>query len=212
MDADGHLVVVERDSKRLQALHRDGSYVKTIGDGTIHKPFGVAALSLPQRGICYAVTNINDHCVRVFRQWTRRVQQTMGYYVVQRQIRVVVDRDNQRIQVFTTDGNFNTMFGSKGESDGQFNSPSYNAEDRHGYFLVMDQYNHRVQVFTSDTFSHVATFRSSGCLSNPQGITVSPSGTVYVNDWGKHCILCSNLCPGASCFLFYTNVSHCCET
>ncbi|XP_065180561.1 aquaporin-like [Sycon ciliatum] len=43
-------------------------------------------------------------------------------------------------------------------------------------------------VFTSDTFSHVATFGSSSCLSKPVGIAVSPSGTVYVSNMDKHCI------------------------
>ena len=48
------------------------------------------------------------------------------------------------MQVFTTDGNFITMFGSEGESDGQFKYPKYIAEDRHGHILVTE--NHRVQV------------------------------------------------------------------
>ena len=50
------------------------------------------------------------------------------------------------MQVFTTDGNFITMFGSKGESDGQFKNPRHIAEDRHGHVLVTDENNHRVQV------------------------------------------------------------------
>ena len=49
----------------FQVLHQDGSYVKTIGNGAIGNSFGVAALSLPQHGICYAVTDYNDGCVRV---------------------------------------------------------------------------------------------------------------------------------------------------
>ncbi|XP_065180464.1 mitogen-activated protein kinase kinase kinase 7-like isoform X2 [Sycon ciliatum] len=64
VDGDGDLVVVDKNNKRLQVLHQDGSYVKTIGNGAIGDSFGVAALSLPQHGICYAVTDFNDSCVR----------------------------------------------------------------------------------------------------------------------------------------------------
>ncbi|XP_065180465.1 tripartite motif-containing protein 2-like isoform X1 [Sycon ciliatum] len=201
VDADGDLVVVDKDNKRLQVLHQDGSYVKTIGNSAIGKSFGVAALSLPQHGICYAVTDYNDSCVRVFEKGGRQLNKfgTAGsgpgqfnhpWGIISSNGRLLVmDSDNHRIQVFTTDGNFITMFGSLGGSDGQFKYPLSIAEDRHGHFLVTDEVNHRVQVFTSDTFSHVATFGSSSCLTFPRGIAVSPSGTVYVSNHGKHCII-----------------------
>ncbi|XP_065180514.1 tripartite motif-containing protein 2-like [Sycon ciliatum] len=200
VDDDGDLVVVDYNNKRLQVLHQDGSYVKTIGNGTIGTSYGVAALSLPQHGICYAVTDRNDGCVRVFEKGGRELNKfgTRGsgpeqfnwpWGIISSNGRLlVVDQFNHRIQVFTTDGNFITMFGSEGESDGQFNNPKHIAEDRHGHLLVTDRDNHRVQVFTSDTFSHVATFGSSSCLSSPQGIAVSPSGAVYVSNWGRDCI------------------------
>ncbi|XP_065180491.1 tripartite motif-containing protein 2-like [Sycon ciliatum] len=198
VDDDGDLVVVDRDNKRLQVLHQDGSYVKTIGNAAIGDSYGVAALSLPQHGICYAVTNINDGCVRVFEKGGRQLNKfgTEGsgpgqfnkpVGIISSNGRLlVVDQSNHRIQVFTTDGNFITMFGSRGKSDGQFENPQFIAEDRHGHFLVTDFYNNRVQVFASDTFSHVATFGASSCLSRPYGIAVSPSGTVYVSDTSKH--------------------------
>ncbi|XP_065180522.1 tripartite motif-containing protein 2-like isoform X3 [Sycon ciliatum] len=200
VDDDGDLVVVDRDNTRLQVLHQDGSYVKTIGNGAIGISFGVAALSLPQHGICYAVTDWYDGCVRVFEKGGRQLNKfgTKGsgpgqfnnpVGIVSSNGRLLlVDQSNHRIQVFTTDGNFISMFGSKGKSDGQFNNPQHIAEDRHGHFLVTDENNHRAQVFTSDTFSHVATFGSSSCLSSSAGIAVSPNGTVYVSDTSKDCI------------------------
>ncbi|XP_065195943.1 serine/threonine-protein kinase dst1-like isoform X1 [Sycon ciliatum] len=198
VDDDGDLVVVDYCNKRLQVLHQDGSYVKTIGNGAICYSYGVAALSLPQHGICYAVTEYTDHSVRVFEKGGRLLNKfgTEGsgpgqfnypWGIISSNGRLlVVDSGNHRIQVFTTDGNFITLFGSQGESDGQFKYPQFIAEDRHGHFLVTDRDNHRVQVFTFDTFSHVATFGSRSCLSFPYGITVSPSGTVYVSDRSKH--------------------------
>ncbi|XP_065180499.1 tripartite motif-containing protein 2-like isoform X1 [Sycon ciliatum] len=200
VDDDGDLVVVDNSNHRLQVLHQDGSYVKTTGNAAIGDSYGVAALSLPQHGICYAVTNINDGCVRVFEKGGRQLNKfgTKGSgpeefnhprgIISSNGRLLVVDEMNHRIQVFTTDGNFITMFGSEGESDGQFKYPRYIAEDRHGHVLVTDRDNHRVQVFTSDTFSHVATFGSSSCLTYPHGIAVSPSGTVYVSNYRKHCI------------------------
>ncbi|XP_065180909.1 probable serine/threonine-protein kinase DDB_G0284251 isoform X2 [Sycon ciliatum] len=200
VDDVGDLAVVDRNNRRLMILHQDGRYVKTIGNGTLSGSYGVAALSLPQHGICYAVTDINDHSVRVFEKTGRQLNKfgTAGsgpgqfntpLGIISSNGRLlVVDKDNHRIQVFTTDGNFIAMFGSWGESDGQFKKPRCIAEDNHGHFLVTDADNHRVQVFTSDTFWHVATFGSSTCFNCLFGIAVSPSGTVYVSDWGSHCV------------------------
>ena len=62
----------------------------------------------------------------------------------------VADKDNHRIQKFTSNGQFVTKWGSNGSGDGQFNEPIDIAIDRGGYFYVLERGNNRIQKFTSD--------------------------------------------------------------
>jgi len=63
----------------------------------------------------------------------------------------VMDSGNNRIQKFDGDGNFISMWGSKGTDDGQFNCLSFClvAVDRQGNVFVTDNNNTRIQKFDS---------------------------------------------------------------
>lgn len=58
----------------------------------------------------------------------------------------VTDRTNNRIQIFTAEGNFFRTFGSVGQEPGQFFRPAGIAIDRHERIIVADKDNHRIQV------------------------------------------------------------------
>ena len=60
---------------------------------------------------------------------------------------IVADRDNHRIQVFSSDGRFLTKFGSKGDGSGQLNDPHGLALTPEANIVVADFRNNRVQVF-----------------------------------------------------------------
>ncbi len=60
----------------------------------------------------------------------------------------VADYYNNRIQVFTSDGDFLVEFGSPGNAPGAFDRPSDMAIDSQGYIFVVDFGNHRIQKFT----------------------------------------------------------------
>jgi tripartite motif-containing protein 71 len=62
----------------------------------------------------------------------------------------VVDTKNNRIQVFSPNGEFIKKWGSLGSGDGQFNSPEGIAIDGAGNVYVTDTGNHRVQKFSAD--------------------------------------------------------------
>jgi tripartite motif-containing protein 71 len=62
----------------------------------------------------------------------------------------VVDRGNDRIQKFTTDGKFILKWGSSGTGDGQFHIPVGISVDLSGNVYVADQGNDRIEKFTGD--------------------------------------------------------------
>ena len=47
---------------------------------------------------------------------------------------------------FDKDGSFLCSFGSKGSSEGQFDTPSHVVVDRDGNIVISDTWNHRIQV------------------------------------------------------------------
>ena len=59
----------------------------------------------------------------------------------------VSDRDNNRVSVFTTEGQSVLSFGKKGKGLGQFGWPFGLAVDDSGVVYVCDKNNSRVQVF-----------------------------------------------------------------
>ncbi len=95
----------------------------------------------------------------------------------------VVDRDNNRIQVFDLDGNFIAKWGSFGSGDGEFAEP-YGIAVTLSEVYVVDSYNYRIQVFNT-TGGFLRKWGSIGSedgeFSYPCGIAVTPS-EVYVAD------------------------------
>jgi DNA-binding beta-propeller fold protein YncE len=59
----------------------------------------------------------------------------------------VADRDNHRIQQFTSSGSFLRKWGSRGSNIGQFDSPWGIAVDDLGNVYVADSFNDRIQRF-----------------------------------------------------------------
>lgn len=59
----------------------------------------------------------------------------------------VGDSGNNRIQIFTPDGQFLRAFGCWGSGDGEFKGLEGVAVMSNGNILVCDRENHRIQVF-----------------------------------------------------------------
>tara|TARA_B100000745_G_scaffold280756_1_gene213078 strand:+ start:168 stop:383 length:216 start_codon:yes stop_codon:yes gene_type:complete len=59
----------------------------------------------------------------------------------------VADRNNNRIQKFTSEGQFVSKWGSVGEGDGEFFSPMRVAVGPDGSVYVADSGNDRIQKF-----------------------------------------------------------------
>lgn len=102
----------------------------------------------------------------------------------------VVDRGNDRVQKFSSEGELLDQFGSSGTGDGQFASPADVAIDLEGNLWVTDSGNHRVQKFDSKG-EFLLKFGSLGTgnrqFNGPSGIVAAPmGGWIYVVDRGNH--------------------------
>ncbi len=97
----------------------------------------------------------------------------------------VADRNNDRIQKFTSTGTFITKWGSLGTGDGQFDKPTGVGVDLAGNVYVTDSRNNRLQKFTSSgTFlTKWGSFGSGdGQFDWPTGVEVDSSNNVYVTE------------------------------
>ena len=103
----------------------------------------------------------------------------------------VADSNNNRVQVFNSQGVFERQFGSLGNGAGQFNIPEGVGVSPVAPFdvYIADTNNNRVERFTNDgTF--VSAFGTSGAgpgqLEFPRNIAFDPQGNVYVGDTGAN--------------------------
>jgi hypothetical protein len=100
----------------------------------------------------------------------------------------VADRNNHRVQIFDSEGNYKRQFGTKGkEEDGQFNTPTGIASDAHGNLLVTDRTN-QLQVFDHEG-KHLCTRSDLGLHRGLKGIAWSTGGEIAVADGGANKVL-----------------------
>ncbi|CAG9127350.1 hypothetical protein JYU34_014238 [Plutella xylostella] len=102
---------------------------------------------------------------------------------------IVADRRNNRIQIFSSRGEFRSMFGCKGTGPGEFDLPAGITTDVFGRIIVIDKDNHRVQVFTS-AGHFILKFGSFGkeCgqFQYPWDVAANSLGNLVVTDTRNH--------------------------
>ena len=92
----------------------------------------------------------------------------------------VAERNNHRVQIFDSEGNYKRQFGTEGkEEDGQFFGPAGITSDAHGNLLVTDLTN-RLQVFDHEG-KHLCTRSDLGLHeASFKGIAWSTGGEIAV--------------------------------
>ena len=83
---------------------------------------------------------------------------------------------------FSSNGEFEFQWGSKGPNEGEFDLPHGVAVDRHGQVYVADRSNSRIQIFDRDG-SFVSQWKAAE-LGRPYAIDIGSDGKVYVVDGG----------------------------
>ena len=208
LDSAGDLYVVEQGNHRVQKLAPDGQPLLSWGTygselGQFDQPHGIA---LDSSGDVYVVDTRNDRVQKFTPEglpllaWgtygTGQGQFDYPYDItvdvdrdgLEEDVVYVADHDNDRIQVFTTQGEFLREWGSSGTGDGQFDCPIGVATDGSGWVYVADQDNDRIQRFTRQgVFSLEWGSQGSGpgqFATGPRNLTVDDYGMVYVADTG----------------------------
>jgi DNA-binding beta-propeller fold protein YncE len=101
----------------------------------------------------------------------------------------VADFSNNRVEKFTSSGNYLTQWGGSGSGNGQFIGAAGVAVDSSNNVYVVDYGNGRVQKFDSNG-NYLTQWGSSGSgnsqFAYPHGIAVDRSNNVYVTDDGNN--------------------------
>ncbi|KAG5892471.1 hypothetical protein JTB14_017435 [Gonioctena quinquepunctata] len=101
----------------------------------------------------------------------------------------VADRSNNRIQVFTSRGQFLYRFGSQGTGPGQFDRPAGIAISHQGNIVVADKDNHRIQIFKIDG-TYLLAFGEKGTRNGqfnyPWDVACNAYGQLIVSDTRNH--------------------------
>ena len=75
-----------------------------------------------------------------------KLQHAIGL-IINNNLLYVAEEYNHRVSIFTTDGQFVSCFGEKGNEKDQFNVPCDIALDNEGYFYICDFWNDRLVMY-----------------------------------------------------------------
>ena len=153
VDASGYVYVVDSDNYRVQKFTAGGVYVTQWGSfGTGNGQFqGPSGIAVDGSGDVY-VSDPGDPN----------------------------NNPTNRIQKFTSTGDYLTQWGSTGSANGQFNEPLGIAVDGSGNVYVADYQNRRVQKFNS-VGGYLAQW-NTGASHKPSDVAVGPNGDFYTTD------------------------------
>ena len=108
-----------------------------------------------------------------------------GVAVNERNEIAVTDRDNKRVQIFSSDGTYLRSFGRMGDQEGEFFHPTGIAYLNNGNIVVADSINNRLQIFTEQG-EYLTQIGGEGNLDHqfnyPWGLSVDSDGNIIVAD------------------------------
>ena len=215
-DRRGSIYVVDHWNHRIQKFSPEGRFLLEFAEqggpwgedeayGKFSYPYGVAVDSA---GYIY-VSDFNNNRIQKFDPRGKIVTDEDGEPVVwgtagrqdgqfnnpagmaidSRDRLYVADVGNNRIQRFTTEGDFDGKWGKEGRKRGEFDRPYGVCVDEDDNVYVADTWNHRVQKFTPTgrlLWVYEGRGEGEGELELPLSVAVGEDGSVYVADWGNN--------------------------
>ena len=171
INSQGQLFVADTYNHRIQKFDSKGNWSSSWGE---YKPIGVMR-SFFNLFVSPGAEGDFNYPVRV----------TIGAWDKV----FVSDAYNNRVEVFSSDGNYLSQFGSIGFLGGSFRVSSGIAADKAGRIIVADFYNHRIQMF-NEKGDHMGHWGQKGTevgqFDGPTDIAVDTRGRIYIVDWGNH--------------------------
>ena len=157
VNRDGHVIVCDLQSKKVLVLSPD--------DNTLLQSFqapdcDTAPSDVVQNEDKFFVSYLDSHCIKVFDAAGNYVRDIgrhgpsdgqlsypLGVAIDKFNNLVVADQENNRLQIFTPEGEFVSAIGATGITElGQFSTPNGVAVSREGRLYVTDSANHRVHI------------------------------------------------------------------
>ena len=200
-DADDHLYLADL-TDRIQVFDRDGNFLRgwRTPDLNVDGPSGLTVDRLGRVLVAdthfYRVLVYSPEGELLFQIGDGVQGTTPGRFGYPTD--VVIDRsgnfyvaeygENDRIQVFSPEGEWLRQWGGHGYAPGEFLRPRALAIDEEDRIYVADSCNHRIQVF--DTDGHLLSAWGSrgdapGQMSYPYDVALGPGGTLYVCEYGN---------------------------
>ena len=208
-DDQAGVYVVDGGNTRLQHFDAAGGFDRVLAEGAL-APFpsgagGAGGLVIDEAGNLYVADTWN-HQIKVFaptgeqiRAWgsffdamdsPELVTTNGGQFYGPRDLAIhdgllyVTDTGNERVQVFTLDGEFVRMFGAFGSDQGQLIEPVGIAITDDGVVLVADSHNGRIARFTleGEPLEAWPVDLWIGQQFFEPYIAVGPDGRVYASD------------------------------
>lgn len=192
-DSNGLIYVADRGNGEIDVLDRDGNLVRSFGDDNL---FIARDMALdPQRNRIYVADGPN-HQVVIF-DLVGNLLGTLGQFGTEEPADFnfpsgvalgpngelhVVDSGNAEVQVYSADGRFLRVYGSRGNELGQFVIPRAVVVDAAGFSWVADGVGGFVTQFDP---SGVAVTRFTPSLPNgtpgqPTYLSLSPGGQLVI--------------------------------
>jgi DNA-binding beta-propeller fold protein YncE len=198
--------VFNRGARPVLVFRRDGTFVKSWGEGLFTRPHG---LFVGPEGAVYCT----DDCGHTVRKFTPDGEllltlgtaghpsdtgaTSMDFRTIRRagppfhyptNLAISPEGDlyvsdgygNARVHKFSPDGRLLFSWGEPGDGPGQFHLPHGIAVDRHGTVYVADRENSRVQLFTPDG-KFLAEWTD---VARPCQIFIDSADSVYVAELG----------------------------
>jgi DNA-binding beta-propeller fold protein YncE len=170
VDEKGNVYVVDLYNHRVQKFDHRGRFIKAWGkQGKVEKLRSILSPLFPKEkpGEFHYPAKLAAGDGRIY----------------------VADSYNNRVQVFSEDGEYLMQWGGMGFWRGRFRVASGIAVGPNKSVYVADFYNHRVQVFDRNG-RYITSFGKmgigSGEFRGPTDVAVSKDGYIYVSDWKNH--------------------------
>ncbi len=202
IDASGNIYVTDKDNNRVQKFNSSGAYLGELAAGQLIYPMSIA---IDPSGNIYVSSK--SFVVKKFNSSGVYLTQWGSFGTGNGQFNIVSDIESDaqgniyvmdqgtgnslsdRVQKFTSTGQFITKWGGFGTGNGQFNGAHGIDIDSSGNVYVADSNNNRVQKFSSTGvyLSQWGTYGSgNGQMFWPQDIEVDSSGNVFVVESGNN--------------------------